>query len=58
MLTAVFPQTLANGTNVIQLETASGAGIKYFNNSIGMTKFNVYFQRICLIFVLQFSAAI
>lgn len=32
----VNEKTLSNGTNVIQLETASGAAIKNFNNAIGI----------------------
>ena len=31
----VFLKRLGNGTNVIQLETACGAGIKSFSNAIG-----------------------
>lgn len=32
----VNPKTLENGTNIIQLEEASGSAIKSFNNAIGI----------------------
>ena len=35
MTDLLFTQTLENGMNVIQLETAVGAAIKSFDNAIG-----------------------